>query len=102
VACAVEVPLFATLFTFLVKHPPDENSLIPKILGWYHLLAIMFGQYVLLVWNPGPRSGPTPLSNFVYWVSVFAFQVAITTPIVFFILGMINRRREGNTLPVSL
>ena len=70
-----------------------KSNLILNALGWYHVLAIWFGQYVLLVWNPGPRRGPTAISNSVAWLSVFGFQVLITTPITYGLLRWIGHLR---------
>jgi hypothetical protein len=69
-----------------------------NIIGWYHVLAIWFSQWVLLVWNPGPRPGPTPASNAVAWFSVLAFQVLLTTPIILLLLKWLAYLRRSKNL----
>jgi hypothetical protein len=79
-----------------------KSNVALNVIGWYHVLGIWFGQWVLLVWNPGPRPGPTPTSNVVAWFSVFAFQVALTTPIIYGLLrwmGFVRRKRESKGRP---
>jgi uncharacterized membrane protein (DUF485 family) len=66
---------------------------IPQFLMWYHLFAIWFSYNVLLAWNPGARREPTPASNAVVWASMFAFQVLVTTPIIFGLLKWIRHAR---------
>lgn len=93
-AFLVETLAFIPLFSFLTRHPPDTSSRIPTILGWYHLFALWFGQYILVIWNPGPRLGPTRLSDSIYWLSVFVFQGLITTPVMFLVLEFVAHVRK--------
>jgi len=94
IAALVELPMLWVL----VKTPPtDYRKFIPTVVGWYHLFAVWFGYYVLTVWNPGPRPGPTVASNTLYWFSVFVLQVLLTTPVVVVLMRRIASRlaRDG-------
>jgi hypothetical protein len=98
-AFAIAAVLEAPQVMFLARSIGDlgKSNGALNIIGWYHVLAIWFSQWVLLVWNPGPRRGPTPASNAVAWFSVFAFQVLITTPIFFLLLkwlAYLQRRKN--------
>ena len=84
----VELPLL-TLLEALPRRL--ENSLPVEVIGWYHVPAYWFSHYVLLVYNPGPRPGPTVASNALAWFSRFAFQVLITTPVMYGLLRLIGR-----------
>jgi len=80
-AAGIEVP--QVMFLAYAIGDLGKSNLVLNALGWYHVLAIWFAQWVLLVWNPGPRPGPTTASNAIAWLSVFGFQVLITTPIIY-------------------
>ncbi len=90
VACLVELPLIVTLKTTPVA---EYHKFIPSVLGWYHLPGIWFANVVLLIWNPGPRLGPTPASNAVFWLTIFSVQVLLTTPVVYGLWRWIDRVR---------
>ena len=81
IACIVEIPLLAVFIA--TRHRQNWAMLTHDCLGWYHVLAIWFAQYFLVIWNPGPRPGPTFSSNIVAWVVVFFSQVAITSPFIY-------------------
>ena len=80
IACLLEIPLFATLFVAETRKPHYLKP-VDTVLGWYHLFSFLFGYAVVTL--SGPRQGPTTASNAAYWISIFACQVGLTTPIVF-------------------
>lgn len=91
-ASVVELPLVILLST---TGPAKLNgSVIGRAIGWYHLMSLWFGYAVITLWNPGPRVAPTGVSNAVYWFSIFAFQVVVTTPVAFLVLKGIGHCRK--------
>ena len=88
IACLLEIPLFATLFVAETRKPHYLKS-VDAVLYWYHVIAFLFA-YALNILS-GPRQGPTTASNVACWISIFACQVALTTPIVFVVLRLIRR-----------
>lgn len=96
-ALAIAGVLEAPQVVFLARSIDQlgKSNVALNVIGWYHVLGAWFGHYILLVWDPGPRPGPTRVSNAVYWFSVFTFQVLITTPIIYGLLrwiGIVDRK----------
>ena len=87
IACLVEFFLLVAMRTMLSV---NRHSFISDVLGWYHIGGAMFCNEMLLIWNPGPRQGPTPASNAVCLLSMYLFQAAVTTPIIFLLLKWID------------
>jgi hypothetical protein len=101
IAAVLEVPQVV----FLERSVADlwkSNHLLNAV-GWYHLLAIWFGLTALVISDPGtPRPRPWPTGASVVWFSVFAFQVLLTTPIIYGLLkwiGFVARRKQSTARP---
>lgn len=103
IACAVEIPLLATLMALPTKPVVSPAvSIVGSVLVWYHVLSIPFGQAVLIRWSFAAGPGPTAGSEVVYWLSVYAFQVVLTTPIMFGLLRLLahlRRKKELQAVP---
>lgn len=96
IASIVELP--QTLFLARSIGASTNLYLIHRALVECHLLAIWFGQYVLLLFNPGPRSGPTPSSNALAWFSVFIFQTLATAPFIYGLLKWLGLSKSKESL----
>lgn len=90
IACLVELPLLIKMEGTPIS---DFQKFVPSVLGWYHLPGIWVSNIVLLIWNPGPRLGPTPASNAVSWFTIFSVQVLLTTPVIYGLLRWIQHAR---------
>jgi hypothetical protein len=94
VACLVELPL---LIPLAVKWSVSPEKVIPDFLTMYHVLAIPLAITVLnIIWNH--QSHPSTPDAVLFFL-VYAFQVMLTTPVMFFLLKGIERvrsHRKGN------
>jgi len=79
IASLVEIPLLWKL-----KNTPVEthSHFITIVLGWYHLPGIWFANVGLLLWNPGPRSGPTRASIALEFGIIYLVQMIIGTFVI--------------------
>jgi len=93
IGCFVELVLLSAYMA--TRQRPWGGGLHFRLLEWYHLPAVWFAQYILVLWNPGPRPGPTVLSSTVAWSLVFLFQVVITTPIIYALLVVTKLDRHS-------
>ena len=91
-ACVIEVPFVASLALMQAK---QANSAIARMTGnilvWYHILAIPVGHAVLIRWNFSSGPGQAPGSDGVLWFSIYAFQVIVTTPIIYALIRLTKR-----------
>ena len=95
IACAVEALLLTVLMALPTKEPASlVTSIVGNVLVFYHILAIPIGQALLNNWNPGTGPEPAPGSEVVYWFSVYATQVVLTTPILVLLSKFIVRLRR--------
>ena len=76
-ACVVEMPLVSLLYKYHLR-----GSIVATVLNWYHMLSILFAYAVTTLWNHWFGAG----SGIVQWLTIFTFQVALTTPIIFVML----------------
>jgi len=94
-AGVVEIPLLALLFTLEAKRASSGlGMMVGKILVWYHFVSIPFGHAMLNLWNSQPQPVPARGSDAVLWISVYAFQVLLTTLLVS-LLRWLTRRKSG-------
>lgn len=87
-ACLIEAPLL-----FYLQHTTAAEaraSLPIQIVGWYHAAAYMFANAVLILWNP-VSAAPRASSGIVEDITLFAFQVGITTPIIYAVIRLAAR-----------
>jgi len=95
VAAAVELPLVVA-FACIGRHP-NSAMMARRILVYYHIVSLgVIGFFWL--WIDGLISDGTwakQVWGFAYWVMFYAGQVAITTPIVFYILKFCSRRSDS-------
>ena len=86
IACLVEVPALLALMTLSRKSVESHSdSVMCQILVAYHILSFPFGMSMLYSWV-GSRQPPVPGSEAVFWFSVYAAQVLLTTPIIALVL----------------
>jgi hypothetical protein len=93
----VEIPLLALLFTLEAKRTASGLGIIVgNILVSYHIVSIPVGHAMLNLWNAQPQPVPARRgSDAVLWISIYVFQVLLTTPLMF-LLRWLARRKSGN------
>ncbi len=80
IASLIEALLIAPLLLWPLK-PGVEEPWPIKALGWYHYISFM------LAYEAGPPMVRRILGDqFQFWSCLFVFQVALTTPIIFWFL----------------
>jgi hypothetical protein len=88
VASIVEAPLLIILAT---RPPANWNkSVLVSILGWYHLPAGYLAYVVLAFLDPGPGLK----AHLLQWSGMFAFQVLMTTPVIFVVFRWTEHARR--------
>ena len=98
IASAVEAPLLTVLMALAKRElASPATSIVGSALVGYHLLAIPIGQAVLTMWNPGTSPEPAPGSDVVYWFSVYAAQIVLTTPILVLLSKFVLHLRSRNS-----
>ena len=81
IACMLELPLLLGLATVLATK--KYTGIAWDLFGAVHAPAAIVAQYVLLIWNPGPRPGPTTISTAVAFLVMYVFQITWMTPTVY-------------------
>jgi hypothetical protein len=88
IASLIEALLIAPLLLWPLKSGVEEPWLV-KVLGWYHYLSFM------LAYAAGsPPVRRIPGEQFQFWSCLFIFQVALTTPIMFWFLPKKAREKS--------
>jgi hypothetical protein len=98
IACLVEI--FPVLVLAATGRANSEK-LISRLLTGYHMFSISFAFTVLnIIWSwPGPGRESIRTSGALTYFLVYAFQVLLTTPIIYGLLRGIDRvrkRAKGN------
>ena len=89
VACVLELPLLITIL-------PQGQHFGASILDWYHAVS---AGVVLFVWysifgHGGPTEDSRARWHLMFFGTVYAIQVVLTTPILFSILRFVERFRN--------
>jgi hypothetical protein len=99
IAACIELPLMVVYMS--VSRAPGWNAILYNLLGIYHLAPIMiFG--IPLVWiGQFIPQGPSGhfFENALFCCTIYAGQVALTTPITFYIIKIFSRRRITSKYP---
>jgi hypothetical protein len=95
IACLVEIPLLVALMTLPTKQPVSLLTFaFGEVLVGYHILSFPFGMSMHIMWV-GDRTPPVPGSEVVFWFSVYAAQIVLTTPLIALLLKVIRGRRKS-------
>lgn len=95
IACLVEIPLLVALMMLPTKQPvPHLASVFGEVLVAYHILSFPFGMSMHILWV-GNRTPPVSGSQVVFWFSVYAAQIVLTTPLIALLLRVIRGRRKN-------